>query len=172
MLSKHEKMRSKYCDRANELLRQAASLEEDDFEIPVAPAVESQDVGAPQPEDAVFPDFAVAPLIAMVEGSKLPLSTLSLRATEKLNEMYNNEDTTTKISSFDLESTSEKIKLLASRKNYIKNPFVASGMPTLDDGSPNKKKVAAAPVVADLFEDNHKDYMWYVHFSLFWIQEY
>lgn len=138
LLQKHATMRKQYCQRANEILAVCRHVvDEEDFEIPVP---ESETV-PPEASFDNFPDFAVKTLVCLVEGSAESLSILALRAVERLNEVYATER-------FTLESTTAKLKLLATRKNNIKNPWMASGMDLTDKQT------------LDLFEDDNMDHMW------------
>jgi hypothetical protein len=170
-LAKHEKMRERYCSRANEVLRQSQNLEEEnepeDVEIAAA-AVPTDSATSTESDTNAFPDFAVKHLAALVEGSKLPLSALTTSVTGKLNDIYNSSTTNPSSFCFQEEATASQIKLLATRKSYIKNPSIASGLTTteatavvvpMDTASSGKKKDAA---VTNIFEDDCQDCMWYV----------
>jgi chromatin assembly factor 1 subunit A len=141
LLKKHETMRAKYRTRANELLGLLPEgLDEENFSIPIA-----EKAGIPldafmQGDD--FPDFAVNTLSALIEGSRQPLSALAQVALGTLNTMY---DT----ASFRLEITIAKIKLLATRVKYVKNPSVVT-----------RESANQGALSTDLFEDDNENHMW------------
>jgi len=141
MLEKHESMRQKYRGRAKELLglcREGLAEENTSNLVPETAKV-PLDVSLSTGE---FPDFAVKNLAALVEGSRLPLSALVKAVHESLNKMYETD-------SFTAESTSAKIKLLATRIKYIKSPSIVIGE--------SSSQTSAA---TDLFEDGNDDFMW------------
>jgi hypothetical protein len=178
-LAKHEKMRERYCSRANEVLRQSQSLEmeaeEENVEIaslllPISDDATAAAAAVPTANgggDAGFPDFAVKHLAALVEGSKLPLSALTTFVTGKLNEIFNNkpEENGGDVCLFQEEATAAQIKLLAIRKSYIKNPSIVSGLTTTTDvsmDSISNGKTKGSTALTNIFEDDCEDCMWYV----------
>jgi chromatin assembly factor 1 subunit A len=141
LLKKHETMRAKYCARANALLGLLPQgLDEENFSIPVAEKAEIPSDASMEGGD--FPDFAVNTLAALVEGSRLPLSALAQVALSTLNTMHDTD-------SFRLESTTAKIKLLATRVKYIKNPSLIT-----------KESSTQSALSTDLFEDENENHMW------------
>jgi chromatin assembly factor 1 subunit A len=142
LIDKHAAMRVQYSQRATQVLQRCQNVAEEDFEIPLPDKASlSENV-----DFTVFPDAAVPVLVALIEGSSRPITLLASLATSRLNAIYETEN-------FTLEIVTNKLKLLATRKNYIKNPSIAI-VSDANDG----------PV--DLFEDEQSEYMWRWEVSL------
>ncbi|CAB9501302.1 Chromatin assembly factor 1 subunit A [Seminavis robusta] len=138
-LDKQEAMVVKYCAQASELVAKArAGLDEESITIPL-PSTDGIEIGSPEE----FPDVAVEHLVCLLEGSKLPLAELAVGACNTLNEAFNG-------ASLSVDVVSAKIKVLASRRAYVKNPAIAKGV----IGPNNLGKDV------DTFEDGNPDHMW------------
>ena len=129
LLHKHSNMRDTYAPRGEALLKQCRDgvAEEKELSIPV-PDTATLPTGSET--DEPFPDAAVGVLSSLIEGRSDSLSNLAASVTDSLNRIYST-------SSFSLDSTSTKMKLIASRKNYVK-----------------------VPPTADVFEDESTEAMW------------
>ncbi|GKY93553.1 hypothetical protein MPSEU_000322700 [Mayamaea pseudoterrestris] len=144
-MEKHQHMRDRYRDKARKILAKCKDMPEEQFKIALPESASVPDVESI--DFSTFPDFAVATLAALIEGSIRSLTDLSFFATDSLNSIY---DTT----EFVHEVVSDKLKILATRKQYIKHPFIATNNGSLVDGSDAKD------AIIDIFQDEHVDYMW------------
>jgi hypothetical protein len=93
--------------------------------------------------------LGISRLAALVEGGHRSLSNLASLATDSLNAFYVTDE-------FTMEVVSDKLKVLATRKQYVKNPsiFVTSASAIAE----NDAKQQAGHV--DRFQDEHADFMW------------
>lgn len=146
LLQKHATLRETSSRRADELLQRCRNgLPEEDFQIDIPTLTEPL---RPKDDDLVeegFPDFAVATLAAFIEGKKGSLSVVTDDAVETLHNMYHNVSLTA-------PAVAAKIKILATRKNYIKN---ASLIVPLTAATSNNKISTN-----NIFEDTQADLMW------------
>jgi len=144
ILKKHKSMRSRYSQRAEQLVKRGQDgLSEEDFRLPLPDKLQSKmgdtvnDAAPTTPSDMLeFPDAAVQPLAVIIQGSRLPLSGLASKGIEMLQQFSICDN------GFTTESVSTKIKLLASRESYTGNAAPKSAQPT------------------DVFEDNDRARNW------------
>lgn len=134
---KRQNMLRKYTDRAKELLTAFKENLSSEPQLNIVLPVEVVDVNA---ESNGFPDYAIKTLTALIEGRSEPLGVLACIASEQLTQTYNKE--------FSLEETSSKIKVIATRKNVLKDTSIVTG------------ESCTTPV--DLFEDESPFWRWEV----------
>ncbi|EED96522.1 predicted protein [Thalassiosira pseudonana CCMP1335] len=137
-------LRERYVTRAVELASRPASddFEEERWSLKDAdlPAMEKESVEIG--ENGEFPDALLPRLLVVVQGSSLPLSTLSKNALDELNEFA------TSTRSLTVESISSKIKLLAQRKSFL-------------GGNPPAQYAKPTPISKlDCFENVEECYFW------------
>jgi len=112
-------LRLGYESKANDLWKRCSkTLPEEDFEITVPTVSSSENAQAPTDAES-FPDYAVPTLAALIEGKKEPLSALAEDVTARLNSLIH--------CGFTTESTSTRIKTMATRKNQSVNAEIALG---------------------------------------------
>jgi hypothetical protein len=134
---KRHKMLKKYMDRAKELFAVFKESLGSEPPLNIVPPVEAVSTDG---ESSGFPDFAIKTLTALIEGRSEPLSVLACIASEQLNATYDR--------TFSFEETSSKIKVIATRRNILKDASIVT------NESP------AAP--ADSFEDESPFWRWEV----------
>jgi hypothetical protein len=134
---KRHTMLKKYTDRAKELFAVFKESLGSEPPLNIVPPVEAISTDG---ESNGFPDFAIKTLTALIEGRSEPLNVLACIASEQLNATYDR--------TFSFEETSSKIKVIATRKNILKDSSIAAG------------ENSAAPV--DSFEDESPFCRWEV----------
>lgn len=167
LLQKTTIMHETYRNRAMALLQRAREglPEEQGWTIPIMPeTVPEQWMTANNnnnDQHIAFPDFATPSLAAIVEGRPEALTTLATRALETLNALYPN------IIPFTHEAVTAKMKLLATRKNHVKQPHIVTASSetaapaapaTMDTDSTTAN--AATTTTTNIFQDEHPDHLW------------
>jgi len=131
VLAKHETLRKRYRMRAGDLVNRSTELVEEDFERVVQPR---EDASVCAPEDGSFPESLRQDLAVLVQGSPLPLSTLTANAVAELAKLPAGKNLTADI-------VSDKIKIMAARKQYLTT-------------------LSPSAIQVDRFEDSQADLVW------------
>ncbi|CAJ1966857.1 unnamed protein product [Cylindrotheca closterium] len=124
-LQKYKDMKSRFETKADELFQEVYNgLPEEQFEMP--------DPETKAVEDSIasdeFPDFVVANMILLIEGSTLPISKLTEQVSRMLSTCHSKD--------WDSEEVATKIKLLSQRKPYMeKSTKDKSTMDVFEDDS-------------------------------------
>ena len=111
-------------------------LSEEDFDRTIQPKDGADEETTSPPEDGAFPESLLSDLAVLIQGSPLPLSTLTSNAVSELVKRSEGKNLTTDV-------VSAKIKILASRKQYL-TPLTPAG----------------SGVQVDKFEDTQMNLMW------------
>jgi len=129
-LQKYKDMKSRFEAKAEVLFQEVFNvLPEEQFEMP-KPEEKAVDADIASDE---FPDFVVANMILLIEGSTLPISKLTEKVSKMLSTCHSKE--------WDSDIVSGKIKLLSQRKPYMEQ--------TTKDKS-----------TVDVFEDDSNTRIW------------
>ena len=81
VLAKHEALRQRYRMRAEDLVQRSTELSEEEFDRTIQPEEGGADEGVVSPpEDGQFPESLLSGLAVLIQGSPLPLSTLTNNA--------------------------------------------------------------------------------------------
>ena len=135
ILAKNETLRKRYRKRAEDLVIRSTELVEEDFDRTVTPK-EGQDdaTTAASPEDGTFPEVLLQELAVLIQGSPLPLSTVTTNALAELAKLSAGKRLTADI-------VSAKIKIMAARKQYLTT-------------------LVPSTIQADKFEDTQAELVW------------
>ena len=136
ILAKHEALRKRYRERAEDLVQRSMELSEEDFDRTIQPKDGADEETTSPPEDGAFPESLLSELAILIQGSPLPLSTLTSNAVSELVKRSEGKNLTADV-------VSAKIKILASRKQYL-TPLTPAG----------------SGVQVDKFEDTQMNSMW------------
>lgn len=141
-LEKVSNMKAQYTTQAQTLLQRCKEIFQEEECL-----IEVVEPSSGNPDELVFdhesfPDSAVKTLASLIEGRREPWLPLAAMATRELNRLY-------QTNGFTESMTSSKIKVLAERKNHIKNAEAYLG------GNPTSLNV---PV--NIFEDESPFWRW------------
>lgn len=117
LLDKHQLMQTSHVEKAKQMVEQGRNTLDTSEAVLAIPSTENISISEAVSE---FPDTVVPLLLALLEGSKLPLSVLAKSTCDALNAVF-------PAAAFPLDMVSSKIKVLSARKAYIKNPLIAIG---------------------------------------------
>ena len=138
MLARHERMRQSYRAKGSTVLEQCQQLRSELMSDIALPPVQISNT-----KEDFIPDKILPSLLALVEGQSLPLSQLVPHVCDKLERhvqvRYGNA------------AVEQKIKLVSSRKQYLKNPHILL---------PDQERSSKSQIPVDPFEDVLSEHMW------------